>query len=128
MTYLDLLSVPYRPCGRDKQTGLDCWGLAIELFARQGVTIPDPFKATTRPLPHNGAEWLVAAYGNWDRIHTPEVGCAVAMSLRGHVDHVGVIVAPKTVMHSMRNVGVVMHSIDQEPVAGRIRGYYVFKG
>lgn len=128
MDYLDLLGVPYYPSGRDVKTGLDCWGLAMELYRRQGKQLPDPFATSTRPLPCSGTEWLVAAYGAWQRVDEPVVGCAVAMSIRGHVDHIGVVVAPRTVMHSMRNVGVVMHSLDREPIAGRVRGFYVYAG
>ena len=36
----DLLTVPFKKGGRDK-TGLDCYGLCIELCKRTGRTLPD---------------------------------------------------------------------------------------
>ncbi len=36
----DLLSVPFKKGGRDK-SGLDCYGLCIELCKRSGRTLPD---------------------------------------------------------------------------------------
>ena len=99
----------------------------MELFRRQGIELPDPFQTSTRPLPYSGQQWLVDAYGSWERVEQPVIGCAVAMSIRGNVDHIGVVVSPQTVMHSMRNVGVVMHSLEREPIAGRIRGFYVYQ-
>jgi len=38
--YDDLIGIPFVDGGRDI-TGLDCWGLALELFKRQGYIIHD---------------------------------------------------------------------------------------
>ena len=32
MKYDDLIGAPFIDGGRDKETGLDCWGLAREMF------------------------------------------------------------------------------------------------
>lgn len=41
MTYEDLLGVPYKPHGRSKEEGFDCYGLVIECCRRAGTPLVD---------------------------------------------------------------------------------------
>ena len=39
--YTDLIGVPFKNRGRDVKTGVDCYGLVIEVFKRFGHNIPE---------------------------------------------------------------------------------------
>ena len=41
LKYDDLIGIPYVDYGRDPHKGLDCWGLAMELYRRRGIQLPD---------------------------------------------------------------------------------------
>lgn len=41
MRYEDLLTVPYKEFGRDVSTGLDCYGLVLEMCRRNGTPLID---------------------------------------------------------------------------------------
>ena len=39
--YSDLIGVSFKNHGRDVKTGLDCYGLVMEVFKRNGVILPE---------------------------------------------------------------------------------------
>ncbi len=41
LKYDDLIGIPYVDYCREPQKGLDCWGLAMELYRRRGIKLPD---------------------------------------------------------------------------------------
>lgn len=41
MTFDDLIGVPYKPHGRNKEEGFDCYGLVIECCKRAGTPLMD---------------------------------------------------------------------------------------
>ena len=39
--YSDLIGVPFKNRGRDKNTGLDCYGLVMEVYKKIGIQLPE---------------------------------------------------------------------------------------
>ena len=39
--YDDLIGVPFKNHGRDVKTGLDCYGLVMEVYRRFGIRLPE---------------------------------------------------------------------------------------
>lgn len=131
--YDDLIGVPFVPGGRDQAHGLDCYGLAMECFARMGIRLPDPFKNIEQlPTPDGdvGAwteAFIARHFLNWRRIPAPEAGCAVAIRNDGEL-HIGVMVNERQFLHSLRQVNACLNRIDREPWASRLLGAYAYCG
>ena len=39
--YSDLIGVPFKNQGRDKNIGLDCYGLVMEVYKKLGIQLPE---------------------------------------------------------------------------------------
>ncbi len=66
MEFNDLIGVPFVDGGRSPDTGLDCWGLALEIYRRAGVALPD-FKISAMDAATINAE-LSANEGKWKKL------------------------------------------------------------
>lgn len=131
MTYADLIGVPFVEGGRDR-TGLDCWGVVLEWYRRQGVLLKDPFRLETQAslkqahvLPAD--QWIARQFDHWRRVERPEVGSVVAFrDVEGAAVHVAVLVASGLVLHALRRCGVVVSKLDREPWCSAMMGVYVY--
>ncbi len=77
MKYEDLIGTPFIDGGRDKGAGLDCWGLAREMFHRQGIDVPDYRISAMRTA--EIAREMTAEEMDWERLDAPEEGCLVLL-------------------------------------------------
>ena len=122
-TFDDLLGVPYLHLGRDPREGLDCLGLVLEVQRRMGFTVADP-------VPTYGVDPGRAFADNWaaswKHVDSPEVGDAVLMQTPGRKwpNHVGVIVEPGRVMHTLAGVGVAVEPLARLIHARRVVGFF----
>ena len=97
--------------GRNIATGLDCWGLVIEVYKRYGIAVPDftidafAFQAIDM-LTGEAAELRV-----WEEVHTPENKDApLVVLMRMHpkyVTHAGVYIGENRIIHTMKMTGVI---------------------
>ena len=121
----DYSQIPYKDGGRTRE-GVDCFGLVM-LVHREcfGRIIPD--------ICYNSAEDCVvnarlvdvhAATINARRTHCPEPGDLVLMRVGGQASHVGIYVAPQSVMHALAGFGVICQRISASLVRHRIEGYF----
>lgn len=98
--YDDLIGVPYVNGGRDPETGLDCWGLAIEMFRRQGLRLPPYLVDATR------TELCMSLFESgrpkWVELEDPEPGCIVLIRFIGNPlpSHCGVYVGYGEFIHA----------------------------
>lgn len=98
--YDDLIGVPYVNGGRDPKTGLDCWGLAIEMFRRQGLQLPPYLVDATR------TELCMSLFESgkpkWVELEEPESGCVVLIRFIGNPlpSHCGVYVGYGEFIHA----------------------------
>lgn len=125
--YRDLLGVRFVPEGRDIRTGLDCYGLAIVVMGRLGVTLPDPWAPQSNALiPCDTESWLRHFFGGWRRIERPVPGCLVLFSDGGNIsDHIGVMINEREFLHTRRRTGVVVGNVERRADIAGLRGFYV---
>lgn len=120
MEYRDLLGVKFKVHGRSKEEGFDCYGLAIEVLRRNGITLEDAFykNLDNRQSVHEELHSKISHI----RIEKPENCCIIELSVGGEPLHVGVYIGNGMMIHTTRKTRVVI-----EPLAhykNRILGYY----
>ena len=122
----DLIGGRFVSGGRDIKTGMDCWGLVMEVYKRNGITIPDfsvgAFDyAVINALMDEAVGSLV-----WERVGTPvSTDAPLVVLMRMHpklITHAGVYVGGNRIIHTMRMTGVIMSRVDG--LKSRITGYY----
>ena len=91
LIYEDLLTVPFKLNGRDKN-GMDCYGLCIELCKRQGVHLNDIVYETQKINENYNQN------ANVKTVKEPIEG-GLLECLYGDELHVGYLLDKKTVLH-----------------------------
>lgn len=126
MKYEDLIGTPFIDGGRDKEIGLDCWGLAREMFRRQGIDVPDYQISAMRTA--EIAREMTAEEMDWTRLEAPEKGCLVLLRLDPEVwaNHVGIYLGGGKFIHAYRATGVCIDRLTRW--RSRIVGFYQPKG
>jgi len=121
MIVSDLIGIPYKPHGRDK-SGMDCYGIVIEVLHRKGITVPDVFyKDTTMENNKLVLEILEKGIPN-TKVDKPEEGAIVEILVMGQPSHVGVCLGDRTFIHALKKIGVVIESLSR--YQNKIKGYY----
>lgn len=118
--YRDLLGVKFKVHGRSIKEGFDCYGLAIEVLRRNGITLEDAFydNLDTRPELHEKLHSLIPN----ERIDKPEICCIIEMSVHGEPLHVAVYIGDGMIIHTTKKTGVVIEPLVHYKY--RILGYY----
>lgn len=110
----DLIGTPYRDHGRDIKTGLDCYGLAIEVARRYGYKLKDViYENHNIELSDKYAPTL-----NIEPLDAPREGALIEMEY-GDDLHIGVCLNAREFIHMTRN-GCRINQIG----AIKVRGYY----
>lgn len=131
MIYNDLVGVPFREGGRDLRA-LDCWGLVLECYRRQGIVLNDPFaeetQASVKTQQHLTADqWIAARFDHWEKTDEPSCGRVVAFrDVDGFAVHVGVLISADKFLHAMKATGVVISSLNRDPWCHRMIGVYAY--
>ena len=123
--YDDLIGVPFLDGGRDPKIGLDCWGLALEVFRRHGITLPD-FAIPALAFDLVGAE-IERQKPVWRRLIQPESPSVIVMRFNSVTccNHCGVYIGFGQFIHTRERVGVCIDRIMSPSWARRIDGYYL---
>ena len=121
MIVKDLIGIPYKPHGRDL-SGMDCYGVVIEMMKRQGKNIPDVFYGDTKKETNVSVLQSLEAVIPNTKLDKPEEGAVVELLVNGQPSHVGVCLGDGTFIHAMEKIGVVMEPLYR--YKKRIRGYY----
>lgn len=109
--FTDLLAVKFKLHGRTKIEGFDCYGLAIEVLKRTGITLPDLWK---------NKEIETSKYFN--KLEKPENYCIVEMSFVGSINHVAVYIGNGMIIHARKDCGVIIEPMKR--YLNNVRGYY----
>jgi len=122
----DLIGRRFVNGGRELITGLDCWGLVMEVYRRYGLTIPDftvgafAFQ-TIDALAREAMESRI-----WERVHElndKDVPLVVLMRMHPKlITHVGVYMGHNRIIHTMKMTGIITSRASA--LKSRIVGYY----
>jgi cell wall-associated NlpC family hydrolase len=123
----DYVGIPYRALGRGRD-GADCWGLVRLIYAgRLGVDLPayDGRGFCGRASVADVASLVAEARGAWREIQgkdamPPDV---VLLRVHGQPIHVGVLVAPNLMLHSLAGHDSAVERLDGPMWSRRIIGY-----
>lgn len=120
MDYGDLLGIRYKPHGRTKEEGFDCYGLAIEVLKRNGITLPDLYYKSIKDSEKVYNE--LRATLDAERIDSYEENCILEITRFGEPSHIAVYIGDGLMIHTGPKIDVVI-----EPVRhykNRIRGIW----
>lgn len=125
--YSDLIGKPFANGGRGPD-GYDCLGLALEIFRRTGLDVPD----YNIPAFHCARiDTVVAqeAATSWQRLPGPIAPCLVVIKNHPqYINHVGVCVGSGMFIHVMQKVNVCLDRLDSPVWRKKIRGFYRYVG
>jgi len=117
----DLIGTPYMDHGRGK-SGMDCYGLVIEVLKRTGVNVPDLFYPdTSNETSKKVLKVLEEGIPNTE-LQKPEEGAVVEIFVNGEPSHAGVCLGDGTFIHSLKKIGVAIEPLSR--YRHRIKGYY----
>lgn len=103
MKYDDLLNIPFKKFGRDKN-GYDCYGVVMECCKRAGTPLRDLYGDIV-DLPADSVNDYIIGGLNVREISAPKVGGLVYSIYKSNI-HVGYIVSRGCVLHATIDKGV----------------------
>lgn len=124
ISILDLMSARYQEGGRGPDT-YDCFGLFAELCRRSGLEIPD--HPTPADLQQRQSDIMVEAAAQWDRLDTPEPGCAVVLRIGPWMSHIGMVLEGGRFIHASKRAGICVARLDDAMWRARIAGFYRYR-
>lgn len=118
--YRDLLGVKFKVHGRSKEEGFDCYGLAVEVLRRNGITMKDVFydDFERRKDVHDTLHCLVKN----EKIESLMKNCVIEIDDKGGPFHIGVYIGEGKMIHTVREAGVVIEPVSR--YKKRITGLY----
>ena len=126
--YSDLIGVPFVNRGRNVSTGLDCYGLAMEVFRRQGVELPEFWLSCEDASRINETVGTEKGSGRWTRLEQPEAPCLIVLRFNKFIwNHVGVYIGAGKMLHIAEKTGVRVERLDHPYWRQRTEGYYIPK-
>jgi cell wall-associated NlpC family hydrolase len=120
--YGDLVGLPFKDGGRGPKA-YDCWGLAVELFRRQGMHLHD-YQCSSEAT-KQVARCMATGILDWQKLDKPEAGALVMIRMldEGWANHCGIYLAHDKFIHAYsEETGVVIDRIKRW--GPRIIGYY----
>lgn len=134
ISYIDLIGVPFANKGRDIKTGVDCYGLVMEVYKRFGHAIPE-YTADYDDVEkvNDLITGKTAIRSNWEEvdINAMPVPCLLAIRFgvpRGVVNHTGVYIGDGKFIHIRENTGVCVDRINSPAWRSMIMGCYKYVG
>ena len=116
--------------GRDIATGMDCWGLVMEVFKRYGMEVPDFVVGAFACQAIDALAGEAVETREWEEVYRPEDrDVPLVVLMRMHHDlitHAGVFVGGNRIIHTTKSTGVIVSRVDA--LKSRIAGYYKYIG
>ncbi len=129
--YHDLRTLPFAYGGR-YPAALDCFGLLLEVFRRDGIKLQDLYADAGNNYGRSGdgdvsgtIEKMFNFSGQWKKIEKPHEGSVLVISRYGKVaDHCGIALDDRWFVHATSPVGVIVQPIRALAVGGLLKGIY----
>lgn len=116
------IGIPYRPLGRTRLGGCDCYGLVRLVYGEIGITLPS-FQVDPMSADETAAALAAArAGGEWLEIPTGEAAPMDILLFGGALPHVGLWVAPGLMLHVPRSGTSGIAIYDRPPWRDRLEG------
>lgn len=131
--YSDLIGVPFKNRGRDKNTGLDCYGLVMEVYKKIGIQLPEYYADWNNAEKINGIIQQEVGTSFWKKVDGSHIPIPCVMAIRfgvpkGVVNHTGVYVGNGKFIHIRENVGVCVDRVNSPAWKKQIEGFYEYIG
>ena len=131
--YSDLIGVPFKNQGRDKNTGLDCYGLVMEVYKKIGIQLPEYYADWDNVEKINSIIQQEVGTSLWKKVDGSHIPIPCVMAIRfgvpkGVVNHTGVYVGNGKFIHIRENVGVCVDRISSPAWKKQIEGFYEYIG
>jgi len=124
--YTPLIGIPFVDQGRDPKTGLDCYGLAKEVFRWHGIDLPEFWISCEDASRINQAVGEEKGSGRWIRLEKPQEPCLIVLRFNNFQwNHVGVYIGGGKFIHTARKTGVRIERLDHPYWRNRIEGFYI---
>jgi hypothetical protein len=117
----DLVGVKYKPHGRTKEDGLDCYGVALIVLNREGIFLPDLFNYDANKKDKSDVKEILEHGIPHEKIDKPEKNCIIELTVCGMPSHVGVYLGNGEFIHATKS-GVTIEPLRRWEK--RVKGYY----
>ena len=121
-----LVGVPFVNGGRNAITGLDCWGLVLEVFERYGAPVPDFAVDSFAYHIIDALAGEAVESRKWEEVYRPlDEDAPLVVLMRMHpilITHAGVLIQRDKIIHTTAGTGVIMSKASA--LKSRIAGYY----
>lgn len=127
----DLIGVPFKNNGRDPKSGLDCYGLAMEVFHRFGIEIPEYWSDydNCEKISNIIRKEKTTAYWQKTEVPTPPALVTIRFGVPApYVNHTGVYIGDGKFIHTREKTGVVIENVHSIMWKYVIDGYYQYIG
>lgn len=122
----DLIGVRFVDRGRNKDDGLDCWGLAMEVFRRYGIELPDFIVSAFDFKIIDEMAHEATGFNAWKEVgYVTNEDAPLVVLMRMHpafITHAGVYIGDSRIIHTTQYTGAVISKVGM--VQSRIAGYY----
>jgi len=112
--------------GRNVDTGLDCWGLVMEVFKRYKAPVPDFTVDAFACQAINALAGEAVESRKWEEVYRPaDKDAPLVVLMRMHptlITHAGVYIGGNRIIHTTKGTGVILSRVDA--LKSRIAGYY----
>ena len=126
----NLIGVPFVDGGRDYIHGLDCWGMLLEVYKRNGIILPD-YKIIAFDSPaiyHN----MEAVKQYWKPTQSPKCLTVISFAIDPYyptfTQHFGVCLDEKKFIHTRLKTGGVVEDINAPFWSKKRTGYWEWRG
>ena len=128
-TIKDLIGIPFVDSGRDLRTGVDCWGLFVEVMKRYGKNIPDYKVMAFDTCKISSA--MMSVLHLWDKVDNPEEGIAVSFAIDPEypkvTQHFGVCIDKYSFIHTRTKTGSTIERLDNPFWSKKITGFWKWR-
>lgn len=123
MDLSDYVGIPYLAEGRSR-AGADCWGVVVLVYReRLGIELP-AHTGYGDPLSPAAAATVAVGRQAWEQVWQPAAFDVVLFTVRGAPHHVGLVIRPGWMLHSVAGRDACIESYRRPYWRARIEGFY----